>query len=251
MDYVEAEGDSIDDAIERALAQLGVAREKVAIEIVSDATKGLFGLGGRKARVRATLRSPLVLGAEPAGRPGPAVVEEARPPVAYRSEAAPLDGESFERARSLLAEITRQMGIDVSVEAIEEPDGPRLALSGDKSGILIGRRGQTLDALEYIVNRIVARSEEHHERIVVDSENYRLRRRESLQDLARRTAARVRERGKAVTLNAMSPRDRRVVHLALEGEPSVTTRSSGTGFFRRLTVLPAAAARDRSGGRRH
>lgn len=251
MDSVEAEGSSIDDAIERALARLGVARDKAEIEIVSDAAKGLFGLGGRKARVRATLRAPLTLasgradGPAPAGTPPPSSGETPRP---EGGPIAPLNSGSIERACSVLAEITRRMGVEVSVEARVEADGLRLALNGDKSGILIGRRGQTLDALEYIVNRIVARSDQHGERIVIDSEDYRIRRREALRDLARRTAERVRERGKAVTLDPMSPRDRRIVHLTLQEEPSVTTRSSGEGFFRRLTVLPAAPGK-RSGGR--
>ena len=291
MDYAETEGNSIDEAIERALQLLGVSRDKVDIEIISNATRGLFGFGGRRAKVRATRRRPLALGSEkasptpassaPARPPGPtaatpapvaasapppataaprtasAPVQPAAAPRQRRSQApprrtptprpspgprptpAPLDGANIERARGVLTEIVRLMGSPGGVEVAQDDDGVRLVISGDPNGALIGRRGQTLDALEYVINRVLAHEDETVSRLVVDLEDYRLRRRQALEALAQRVAERARRRGKPVSLNPMSPRDRRVVHLALQGDPTLTTRSAGAGFYRKVVIVPA------------
>lgn len=246
MDYIEAEGNSIDEAIERALERLGVPREKAEIEILSNATRGLFGLGGRRAKVRAMLRTAVAVEPAPAaGRPVSAPAELARPkppseptPPPAPPEAAATDSASLDHARTVLQELVRLMGSDARVEVAGDADGPRLTILGDASGVLIGRRGQTLDALEYLVNRVAAREEDHPGRIMVDSQNYRDRRRQALEDLARRLADRARSRGKPVTLNPMSPRDRRIVHLTLQNDRSLVTRSSGKGYFRRLVIIP-------------
>ena len=251
MDYVEVEGDSIDDAIARALQSLGVSRDRVSIEILSNSSRGLFGIGGRRARVRATLRRPLALGGEEPAQDGqqqsapavmppppeqaPPALELERPPLEDR---APLEGAALDRARLVLQELVNHIGSTGRVEVEPDTEGPRLVIQGDESGILIGRRGQTLDALEYLVNRIVARDDETTARLIVDSQNYRSRRRDSLTALARRVAERARKRGKTVTLNPMSPRDRRIVHLALRDDPSLTTRSAGKGYFRKLLIIP-------------
>jgi spoIIIJ-associated protein len=298
MDYVEAEGSTIDAAIERALEQLGVAREKAEIEILCNASRGLFGIGGRKARVRASPRREIDLGegepvaAEPPPAPrsaqkitapafardslpeapvtpglprppaksspgdsvgtasGPEITAEeisAEEPATERGGleqppgSAP-GGATLERARAVLEEIVGLMQVEAQVALAD--DG-QLMISGDKRGMLIGRRGQTLDALEYLVNRIIAR-EELPGRVGIDAEDYRERRRGSLEGLAQRLAERVRRRGRPVSLNPMSPRDRRIIHLALQGDPSLVTRSTGDGYYRRLVIAPAGS---RGGGR--
>lgn len=277
MKYAEAEGRSIDEAIERALQQLGVSRDKVDIEILSNSTRGLFGLGGRRATVRATLRRPLALDpstapgprpaaaqpvphhqpAAPTAAPGAAPAQPASPPPPRRAPgppprpsalpsatpAAPLDGASVERARTVLAEIVRLTGSPATVDVAREADGVRLVISGDPSGTLIGRRGQTLDALEDVLNRILAHGDESGGRLMVDLEGYRLRRQQELEVLVRRVAERVRRRGKPATLNPMSPRERRMVHMALQGDATLTTRSAGTGFYRKVIIVPNSARR--------
>jgi spoIIIJ-associated protein len=260
MEYAEAEGRSIDEAIERALQRLGVSRDKVDIDIISNSTRGLFGLGGRRAKVRATLRRPLAptpaaatAGATPQTPPPP----PAPPPPATASapprpvlaaprhddprpprRTAPLDGAAIERGRAVLAEIVRLTGSPATVAVAPAPDGVRLVISGDPSGVLIGRRGQTLDALEYLLNRIMAHEEDSFARLRVDLEDYRQRRQQALEALARRAAERARRRGKPVTLNPMSPRDRRIVHLTLQDDPILTTRSAGSGFYRKVVIVP-------------
>jgi spoIIIJ-associated protein len=118
-------------------------------------------------------------------------------------------------------------------------------LTGDTSGVLIGRRGQMLDALEYLLNRIAARDEGASARIVVDSENYRMRRRAALEELARRMGEQAKKKRKPVTLNPMSPRDRRIVHMILQEDTSVVTKSSGKGYFRKLIIIPAGMSKHR------
>jgi spoIIIJ-associated protein len=153
------------------------------------------------------------------------------------------------RARAVLSEILSLLGATCSVELQtgETPDTLVLSVSGDNGGLLIGRRGQTLDALEYIVNRIVSRADEAGPgRIVIDVERYRERRREYLEALAHRLAAKSRQTGRVVTLNPMSPRDRRIVHIALREDGSVETRSQGQGYYRRILIVPAARGRGSS-----
>lgn len=314
MEFVEAEGQTIDDAIERALQLLGVSRDKADIEIVANAARGLFGFGGRRAKVRATLRRPMTFAAgsdseaastpaatsrrapaessaTPAARPhhapSPPRVPEAprraaepprreppRRPAETRHKASerrrgapersgpapepspraphpdvpsiPLSDAAVEHARTVLAEIVRLSGSEASVEVTREPESVRLVITGDPSGLLIGRRGQTLDALEYVLHRIMPQEDEGSGRLVVDTESYRLRRQQSLEELARHVAERARRSGKPLSLSPMSPRDRRIVHLALQDDPTLTTRSAGTGFFRKVVIVPAGARR---GGR--
>lgn len=213
MRSVESDGGSIDEAIANALSALRVERSQVEIEILENAPKGVLGLGGRRARVRATLRSA--------------------PDVSPETSRAT-------RARDVLQQIVPHLVADARVEiGGQQDDNVVLSVVTDDSGAIIGRRGQTLDALEHIVNRIVLRDENSaFGRVTVDVEGYRERRQESLEELGKRLAKKARETGQIVTLNPLSPRDRRIVHLALEGERGVTTRSEGEGVFRRLLIVP-------------
>jgi len=248
MDSIETEGSSIDEAIDSALRQLGATREKVDIEILSNAARGLFGLGARKARVRATIRRPI--DAEPTGH---AALSQRDPEPPRRAVAALQTAESVRRApetedvgahaRQVLQRIIALIGVPAEVAVTQDSGLILLDLRGDPSGVLIGRRGQTLDALEYIINRIVAREESPAARIVVDAQNYRARRREALEAMAQRMGEQAKKRRKAVTLNPMSPRDRRTVHVLLQNDPALATRSSGKGYFRRLVIIPAGAPR--------
>ena len=240
MDSVEAEGNSIDEAIDSALKVLGTTRDRVDIEILSNSARGLFGLGGRKARVRATPRRPI--DADVAAAP---LAPEPVANIAARSGAAsaPAADESAGRAADVLREIARLMEVETDVVATHQDESLVLELTGDTSGVLIGRRGQMLDALEYVLNRIVSRDLGTSERIVVDSQNYRARRRDALEELARRMAAQAKKKQRPVTLNPMSPRDRRIVHLALQADPSLSTRSSGNGYFRKLIIFPGGTAK--------
>jgi len=242
MDSVEAEGSNIDEAIDGALRSLGVTRDRVEIEILNNAVRGLFGIGSRKARVRATLRAPI-----DADHAAP-VVAEPRPrtpePVPSRELTAE-DRHGIDRARQVLEAILRHLEVQAEVNVRDVDNDVLFDLTGDASGVLIGRRGQMLDALEYLLNRVAARDEGGSARIVVDSENYRARRREALEELARRMGEQAKRKQKAVTLNPMSPRDRRIVHLILQEDSSLVTKSSGKGYFRKLIIIPAGMVKSR------
>lgn len=263
MNSVETEGRTVDDAVAAALAQLQVERDRVAIEIVTQATKGFLGIGGKKARVRVTLRVPLAQPAEapsPAGRrrEAPRIPEPRMPaprapePVSVQAEsfeAPPLHPEQGEKASEILQEILRYMDANVSVVLDQQANEVVLTLTGKDSAALIGRNGDILDALEYVLNRIVTRSEESDAHLTLDAEGYRERRRRNLENLALRLGERAKRRKRPVALSPLSPRDRRVIHLALEGDPLISTRSIGRGYFRRLYIVPEEGPRrERSRG---
>jgi spoIIIJ-associated protein len=205
MEPVEAEGNSIDEAIENALRMLGVTRDRVEVQILSNSARGLFGIGGHKARVRAALRAPIdsdVLTAVERPEPEPAKL----PPRAAPAPPMPAPtSKVVEGAAQTLQEIVNLMEVPATVNTRQEEGQVVLELTGDSSGVLIGRRGQMLDALEYLLNRVVARVDASAH-IVVDSQDYRARRRRSLEDLARRVGEQAKKRRKAVSLNPMSPR---------------------------------------------
>jgi spoIIIJ-associated protein len=234
MRSVESDGDSIDQAIDQALRTLGVERDQVDVEILADVQRGLFGFGGKKARVRATVRAPLVARLSDVSSMTDENDSRETSPVG--------DAEIATRAKKILEDLLTHLGVSCSVAARRSED-PGVAVildvMGDSSGLLIGRRGQTLDALDYMINRIVGRDGAGATgRVSVDIERYRERRREYLVGLAQRLADKVRKSGRVVTLNPMSPRDRRIVHLALHDDPTVVTRSHGEGHFRKIVIAP-------------
>ena len=249
MSAVETQGLTIEEAVASALAQLQAERDQVEIEIIAQATKGFLGIGGKKARVRATLRSSL---APQELEPESTAVDPAEQPARRRtvssaSEAqpAPVSRETGEKACQALTETLRLMGMEVPVSLDVQGAEAVVNIEDTVGGLLIGRKGQTLDALEYLLNRMVTRGDEEEAHLVLDAEGYRERRRQSLESLALRLGERAKRRRKTVTLNPLSPRDRRVVHLALEDDPLVSTRSVGRGHLRCLSIVPENGSNDR------
>jgi spoIIIJ-associated protein len=268
MRSIESDGDTIDQAIDKALSTLNVGRSEVQVEILTDATRGLLGFGGKKARIRATVRPPLSAhlegseaglmdSRETISSPGEVKTEltfRAKQPgaPATHTSADALASEVFQsRCKSSLEGILSRLGVSSTVEIRPDPEPGIVVLdvTGDSGGLLIGRRGQTLDALEYLVNRMVCRDEGSLGRAVIDVEHYRERRQEHLSSMARRLAEKAKQTGRPVTLNPMSPRDRRVVHMALQGDDAVTTRSQGDGQFRQVMILPSEGSRKPSRSR--
>jgi len=241
MRSVETEGGTIDEAIARALELLHIERDRVDVEILENSTRGVLGFGGKPARIRATVRNPLAGAPVPDARSVAAVSRETPAPN------EPLDpavaAKSVETARRALEVVLRELGVDAPAAAVPGEDGSWcFAIEGDGAGIVIGRHGQTLDAIEYLVSRIASHEAGNPIRIALDVEGYRERRQESLEQTARRAADKARGTGRPVSLSPMSPRDRRVVHVALSEELGVTTRSQGEGGFRRVVVVPTRPA---------
>jgi spoIIIJ-associated protein len=233
MDFVETEGDTIDTAIENALRLLGVEREKITVEILSEGRKGILGFGAQKAKIRAELRTPSV----------PLKAAEIEPGFAEELSESPeiTVSEVAEKAKKTLEDILGLMGVKATVQQKSSSRGDEtiLEVHADNSALLIGRKGQTLEALQYLVTRIAGErqgSEGPH--IVVDIENYRERRRRSLEDMALRLGEKAKRQRQTVTIDALSAADRRIIHAALQDDPWLSTKSLGQGSYRRLLIIP-------------
>jgi spoIIIJ-associated protein len=146
--------------------------------------------------------------------------------------------ERREAAAKVLREILDRMGIDAEVSAFDDGERVILDAHGSESGLVIGKKGATLDALQYVINRIVSKRPNEGPGIVVDAEGYRGRREDSLADLARRLAEKAMKTGRPVPVEPMSPHDRRIIHLTLAEHEAVTTESEGEGLFRRVVIYP-------------
>lgn len=210
MKSIEVVARSVDEAITEALQELNADRDDVEIEILDEGNKGFLGiLGSKQAKVR---------------------VEVIEKPEANKLEAA------LEFARELLS----KMGISAEVQGEEDSESIKLQIDGDDLGILIGRRGQTLDSLQYIVSLAVNRQTEGEwNRIQIDVGDYRVRREESLRSLASRAASKVEKNGRRLALDAMNAAERRIIHQALQDFPGVETRSEGQDPYRRVVILPS------------
>ncbi|MCJ7822035.1 MAG: protein jag [Armatimonadetes bacterium] len=211
MESIEQTGRTVDDAVQAALNALGVPRDDVDVEVLAEQSRGILGiLGYSEAKVRVTLKP---------GLPG--------------------------RARDILARIVELMGIQAEVEiSADEPEGVHLELHGSTDlGLLIGKRGQTLAALQLIVAMMANRDQppDKRRRIVLDAEGYRARRERALSATARTAADQAKRTGRPVSLEALTPRERRIVHLALADDPGISTRSEGEDPHRSVIITPRLA----------
>jgi len=177
---------------------------------------------------------------------------EARPPREPREalparepqpEPVPSSPETLAAARGTLLEILARMGIEAEVEVEDTPDAISLTLKGADEGLLIGKRGQTLDALQYVVNKILSKQGREKKQVVVDTEDYRKKREEALVALAEKVSQKVRKTRKPVTLGNMTARERRIIHLTLQNDDSVVTKSRGEGTNRKIIVRPGRSGR--------
>jgi spoIIIJ-associated protein len=231
---IEAAGADVEAAIAAGLARLGVDRDAVEIEVLDEGSRGLFGLGGREARVRLAIKP----------RPGPAV--PAAPVAPPAAEPGVMEKDEAEVARGALVELLALLGMEgtqVDVRRAEPATGeqePPLVLDvrGPGTDALIGRRGSTLAALQRITRLIVGREMEGRVHLVVDVGDFKVRREQSLRRLAHRMAEQAVRTHRTVVLEPMPPHERRYIHLALRDHPQVTTQSVGEGERRKVTIIP-------------
>jgi len=244
MKAVEIDGKTIDEAIEKACSDFGVSRDKLHIEIISEGTSGFLGLlGSKKAKIKASLMSLEMTIDIP---PGPSKTitkakkhEESVAPASLE-KAADQSGETVAlRAKTILEGILAAMGINTPVSVEETEDSILLNIQGDGGGLLIGRRGQNLDAIQYIVNKAANRSANGRKMIIIDTEAYRKRREESLIALAEKLGEKVKKTKKAITVSHMNAHDRRIIHMALQNDESLTTKSRGEGEYRKILIIPS------------
>ena len=205
-EVLEKTGKTVAEAYQSALAELGMPEERVSYEVIEEPTKGFLGIiGGRLAKVRVTVR-----------------------------EQTPV-----EKAENFLTEIFASMHLDVKMEREDKEDGHVFNLVGENLGILIGKHGQTLDALQYLTNLAANRGLlEEKTRIILDVENYRSRREETLRRLAVRLADKVRRTNEKVMLEPMNRHERKIIHMALQDNSRVMTYSAGDEPYRKVVIEP-------------
>lgn len=301
---IEASGKTVKDAIQNGLAELGCTQDEVETSIIDMGSPGLFGMFGKPAKVRLTVKGEdhsldiemPVFTLDQGGQAGrkrgekkPKVkpeapakaaeeVEEAKPageapqqpakekrerkkggrrekeavrepqaePVTVAAPAEPAEpfvateesalSETARTARDFLKGLTDRMGVEAQIEVCERTEQLRMQLSGESMSILIGRRGETLDALQYLTSLNVNRGREEYLRVSLDTENYRAKREEALRKLAVRMANRAKKSGRRVALEPMNPNERRILHSALQNDPEVTTHSEGEEPYRRVII---------------
>ena len=224
MDVVEISAKTVDEAIEKALDELGLTREEVKVTILSEGKSGgLFGFGSEEARVKVERLTP----------------DPNRSTEIVATELAKTAQETLETLLKLM-EVDGTVVLNSIPEEVSEESGEPIAfnIEGDDLGILIGRRGQTLASLQYILRIIVGHKTTNWVPIVVDAEGYKDRRHEALKTLALRMADTVKTRGTPFTLEPMPPYERRIVHLVLADHPAVFTESIGEGEARKVVIRP-------------
>lgn len=237
MGGVEGSGRTVEEAIENALEELGVGRDEVDVQVLAEGKGGILGVGGAQARVLVRLLGDVEPDEEAAEGGGEAE-------GAGEGEEGELIEDEAEFAAQMLDRLLELMGIqaDVSIRDPETPgDGLGMAkavldVEGDDLGILIGRRGETLASLQYLLNLMVSRQLAEHLSFTVDVEGYRRRREKQLNSLAFRMADQVKRTRRPVTLEPMPPNERRIVHLALAEDRQVQTSSVGEGDARKVAI---------------
>ncbi len=248
MSYIDVTGKTEEAAIQKALQQLNLERDDVSVEILERAKSGFLGLGGNPARVRVTYgaeEKPETV--EEKAVPAPKKTAPA-PKAAPEEKAAPVEeektqaeqtcnDENAQRIRAFLEGLLEHLESPAQVQVYEsEKDRYKVILEGQKLGALIGRRGETLDAIQQLTNYAVNSGREKRVRIHVDAENYRAKREQSLESLAEKVAGKVIKYRRSVTLEPMNAYERHVIHAALQEKDGITTYSIGTEPNRRVVV---------------
>jgi spoIIIJ-associated protein len=202
MKDIEETGRTVDEAVAAALARLKVSADEVDIEVLEEANRGFMGLfGGSPARVRVIVK-----------------------------------GNPFEKAKTFIQQVVDCLEIEAEVIAVKDDDGIELQVEGQNVGMLIGRRGQALNAWQYLTNLVANQGLRDRERIRLDIAGYRARRVAMLENLALRTGDRVRERGRPIRLESMTAADRRIIHITLQNDDDLETSSEGREPYRKVVV---------------
>lgn len=256
---IQKSGKSINEAIDAALKELNVTRENAEIEVISEGSKGFLGIGAKDAVVKVTAKGAGGVkkeqrAAEKKQQPAPKKVDAPKKAEkkVVKKQTKSAEGTPESKAESFLNDLFAAMNVDISVAVeMEAPDTMNINLSGDNMGIVIGKRGDTLDGIQYLTSLVVNRgSDEEYIRVTIDTENYREKRTAALEALAKRIAAKVSRTGRKFTLEPMNPYERRVIHSNLQGYEGITTYSVGREPYRKVVIAPENARYDRRDNRR-
>ncbi|OCA82181.1 protein jag [Bacillus sp. FJAT-27225] len=203
MKQITASGQTVEEAVQSALAQLNTTKDRTEVKIVDEGKKGIFGFGSRPAIVKVTVRI-----------------------------------DPIEEAKKFLNQVSEQMGAPIEIETKKDGKHVTFVLSGEKIALLIGKRGQTLNSLQYLTQLVLNRYSEQYLTVILDAEDYRSRRNETLIQLAHRLAQKAIKTGKTVTLEPMPSYERKVIHTALAENNKINTYSDGTEPHRHIVISP-------------
>jgi spoIIIJ-associated protein len=201
MKFVEKSGKSVEEALRLALIELEASRDQVEIEVLEEGSKGFLGIGAKETRIKVSKKNDV-----------------------------------NEIAKNFLKSILDEMNIDAKIETNQVEDAININIIGEDMAILIGKRGQTLDSLQYLVSLVVNKNRDHYLRVVLDTENYRAKRKETLESLAEKLASKVKKSRKNVILEPMNPYERRIIHSTLQNNPNVSTKSEGEEPYRKVVI---------------
>ena len=268
-DYITVSAKTLDDAITEALVQLGVTSDRLDYIVVEKGSEGFLGIGRKQAVIKAR-RKQEEKSVEEVVKEEPKVEEpvkesvktekkaekkpakehsharkqarEEKPEVKSapkkEAELAKVEPQTIETCEKFIYDVMNAMGMeDVKVtSAVDEEGALSINMEGSSMGILIGKRGQTLDSLQYLTNRVANKMQDGYVRVKLDTEDYRRRRKETLENLAKNIASKVKRTRKTVSLEPMNPYERRIIHSALQSDPAVSTHSEGEEPYRRVVV---------------
>lgn len=266
-DYITVSAKTLDDAITEALVQLGVTSDRLDYIVVEKGSEGFLGIGRKQAVIKARRKreeKPVEETVEESKVETP-VKEEVKPekktekkPAKEHShtkknvreekpevksepkkevELAKVEPQTIETCEKFIYDVMNAMGMDdVKVTSVDEEGALSINMEGSNMGILIGKRGQTLDSLQYLTNRVANKMQDGYVRVKLDTEDYRRRRKETLENLAKNIASKVKRTRKTVSLEPMNPYERRIIHSALQSDPAVSTHSEGEEPYRRVVV---------------
>ena len=267
-DYITVSAKTLDDAITEALVQLGVTSDRLDYIVVEKGSEGFLGIGRKQAVIKARRKreeKPVEETVEESKVETP-VKEEVKPekktekkPAKEHShtkknvreekpevksepkkevELAKVEPQTIETCEKFIYDVMNAMGMDdVKVTSVVDEEGAlSINMEGSNMGILIGKRGQTLDSLQYLTNRVANKMQDGYVRVKLDTEDYRRRRKETLENLAKNIASKVKRTRKTVSLEPMNPYERRIIHSALQSDPAVSTHSEGEEQYRRVVV---------------
>jgi spoIIIJ-associated protein len=211
METYEFEGKTTEEAIENASRELNLPEEELNIDVIEPGSAGIFGLvGGKRAKIKVSIK---------------------RSPETEEEDVVKVAQEALEKILTLIP-------IEATIKAEQAENRIILSIVGDRSGLLIGRKGKTLDALQFIVNKIVNKALDKKVDVVIDSEGYRQRREDSLTEIARKMGDKAKKTKKAVTTAPLNPHDRRIIHLTIKEDQELETRSRGEGVMKRVVIIP-------------
>ena len=261
MEYITVSAKTLDDAITEALIQLGVTSDQLEYEVIEKGSAGFLGIGMKQAVIKARRKVVEVPEAEIVEdvKSEPAVMKKKEPkpvkkeiakketikketvkkePAKKEADLAKVESQTIEACEKFIYDVLQAMDMtDVKVTSVVDEEGAlSIDMEGSNMGILIGKRGQTLDSLQYLTNRVANKMQEGYVRVKLDTEDYRRRRKETLENLARNIASKVKRTRRTVSLEPMNPYERRIIHSALQGDPAVSTHSEGEEPYRRVVV---------------